>query len=233
MIDWDSVDTVLLDMDGTLLDLHFDNHFWTLALPAAYGRERGLRPAEARRFVFAEMRRVEGTLHWYCLDYWRDLLGVDLMAVKREYRHKIGYLPGAERFLAGLRADGRRALLVTNAHRDGLELKRSCVMLDPYLDGLYTSHDFGASKESAAFWDAFHRQEPFDPARTVFLDDSQRVLAAARHWGLPRVYGIARPDSRGPRVQEAAFPLLDRLDAVAPPQPLPATAGAPGSPPGR
>ena len=22
------VDTILLDMDGTLLDLHYDNHFW-------------------------------------------------------------------------------------------------------------------------------------------------------------------------------------------------------------
>ena len=27
MIDWTSIDTVLLDMDGTLLDLHYDNAF--------------------------------------------------------------------------------------------------------------------------------------------------------------------------------------------------------------
>ena len=27
MLAWDEIDTVLLDMDGTLLDLHFDNHF--------------------------------------------------------------------------------------------------------------------------------------------------------------------------------------------------------------
>ena len=25
---WRDIDTVLLDMDGTLLDLHYDNHFW-------------------------------------------------------------------------------------------------------------------------------------------------------------------------------------------------------------
>src|SRR5688572_6670841 len=33
MIDWNAVDTVLLDMDGTLLDLHFDNYFWLTHLP--------------------------------------------------------------------------------------------------------------------------------------------------------------------------------------------------------
>ena len=42
MIDWDSIDTVLLDMDGTLLDLHFDNYFWTEHLPDIYSRKHQL-----------------------------------------------------------------------------------------------------------------------------------------------------------------------------------------------
>ena len=33
MIDWSRIDTVLLDMDGTLIDLRFDNHLWNVVVP--------------------------------------------------------------------------------------------------------------------------------------------------------------------------------------------------------
>ena len=36
MINWPQIDTVFLDMDGTLLDLHFDNHFWREHMPRRY-----------------------------------------------------------------------------------------------------------------------------------------------------------------------------------------------------
>ena len=35
--DWRAIDTVLLDMDGTLLDLRFDNYFWLELVPRKYG----------------------------------------------------------------------------------------------------------------------------------------------------------------------------------------------------
>ncbi len=47
-VDWSQVDTVLLDMDGTLLDLHFDNRFWNEHLPRCYAQARGLDEAAAR-----------------------------------------------------------------------------------------------------------------------------------------------------------------------------------------
>ncbi len=42
MIDWDNIDTVLLDMDGTLLDLGFDNWFWQPHVPEQYPPSRHL-----------------------------------------------------------------------------------------------------------------------------------------------------------------------------------------------
>ncbi|EPR3214815.1 GMP/IMP nucleotidase, partial [Klebsiella pneumoniae] len=41
-IAWQEVDTVLLDMDGTLLDLAFDNYFWQTLVPETWGAARGL-----------------------------------------------------------------------------------------------------------------------------------------------------------------------------------------------
>ena len=36
MIDWHCIDTVLLDMDGTLLDLNYDNTLWNRVVPDRY-----------------------------------------------------------------------------------------------------------------------------------------------------------------------------------------------------
>lgn len=43
MLAWQEIDTVLLDMDGTLIDLHFDNYFWQRLVPERWGQERACR----------------------------------------------------------------------------------------------------------------------------------------------------------------------------------------------
>ena len=45
--DWDVVETIVLDMDGTLLDLSFDNILWNELLPRRYGEKHGLSQREA------------------------------------------------------------------------------------------------------------------------------------------------------------------------------------------
>ena len=58
MIDWDDIDTVLLDMDGTLLDLHFDNFFWMHYMPRRYAEIHQRDEADSRRQLHDHMART-------------------------------------------------------------------------------------------------------------------------------------------------------------------------------
>ncbi|HYW03274.1 MAG TPA: GMP/IMP nucleotidase [Gammaproteobacteria bacterium] len=216
MPDWSRIDTVLLDMDGTVLDLHFDNHFWTEHLPKRWAESRGMAPAAARDELMAMITRVAGTLDFYCLDYWRARLGLDLVALKREIADGIRMLPHARRFLEALRASGRRSVLVTDCHRDALTLKLERTGLADLVDAVYCSHDHGLPKEDDAFWRALRRAEPFDPARTLLLDDNLRVLDAARRYGIAWTVAVRCPDSRAAPRDTGGRPAVDDLAAIMP-----------------
>ena len=68
-LDWSQIETVLLDMDGTLLDLHFDNHFWIEHLPKKIAEKSGRTVEEFRSEMLAHYERITGQIEWYCLDY--------------------------------------------------------------------------------------------------------------------------------------------------------------------
>ena len=118
VVDWSEIDTVFVDMDGTLLDLAFDNFFWLELVPARYAERHGLMPEAARAHVLSRFDAAAGTLSWYCLDHWTRDLGLDIRTLKRSHSHLIRFLPGAPEFLAAVRARGKRLWLVTNAHRE-------------------------------------------------------------------------------------------------------------------
>jgi putative hydrolase of the HAD superfamily len=193
------IDTLLLDLDGTLLDLAFDTHFWLEVVPEYYGRARGLSARDAlEREIMPRLRDAEGTLNWYCLDYWSRMLELDLSAIKSAHDERIAWLPGAREFLQRQRAAGRRLLLATNSHPETLRIKDLKAGIGDYLDALYSSHRFGAPKEYAEFWLRLREAVGYDPARTAFIDDNPKVLAAAKAAGIGCVIAVTDPDSSRP-----------------------------------
>jgi putative hydrolase of the HAD superfamily len=211
-IAWEEIDTVFVDMDGTLLDLAFDNFFWLELVPSRYAQLRGLDEATAHATVTRKYADALGTLPWYCLDHWGRELGLDIGALKREHRHLIRFLPMVPEFLTAARSRVRRLVVVTNAHRRTLAIKLDQTRLDRYVNGIVCAHDLDAPKESGEFWEELARCEPFDPERTLLLDDSVSVLAAAQGFGLERIVAIRRPDSRRPARPIEYF---DAVDGVA------------------
>jgi putative hydrolase of the HAD superfamily len=218
MISWDTIDTVLLDMDGTLLDLAYDNTLWNSVLPERYGACRELSSDRARSELFSHMAERRGQLEFYCLDYWARYTGLDVIALHHELAGLIAYRPHAEAFLAHLISIERRTLLVTNAHRDSLAVKNQHADLTSRLDEVVSCHDYGAPKESQAFWQELMDQHPFDPARTLLIDDNAAVLESAERFGVAHVLTIAQPDSsRPPRTalkHAAVEDFRDLMDAT-------------------
>jgi putative hydrolase of the HAD superfamily len=197
-----------LDLDGTLLDLHFDTHFWTEHVPTRYAERHGLDPEAARAEVIPKLRAKQGTLEWYCLDYWTAALGLEIAALKEEVQHLIAVHPEVESFLSALRASRRRVALVTNAHGKSLSLKLDRTGLDPYFDAVYCSHDFGLPKEAPGFWEKLRAVEPFEPARTLLIDDNVAVLRSARDYGIAYLIDVLQPDSRRPPKTPVEFPMI-------------------------
>jgi HAD superfamily hydrolase (TIGR01509 family) len=209
MIDWNAIDTVLLDMDGTLLDLHFDNYFWLQHLPR-------LDPQTATENLYQHFRSHEGTLQWYCLDFWSEALKLDIRQLKEEVRHKIQLRPHVETFLNRLREHNKRLLLVTNAHPKSLSLKLEATAIDRWLDIVVSSHEFQQPKEAQAFWRELQARENFDPARTLFVDDTVRILESARQFGIAHLLCIHQPDSQTER-RVLDYPAIHHFDEIMPP----------------
>jgi 5'-nucleotidase len=147
MIPWQAIDTLLLDMDGTLLDLHYDNYFWLEHLPVAFADKHGLDLSSAKTQLECQIKNIEGTLQWYCLDYWSEQLNLDIAQLKSEISHKIALHTTTLDFLNALKAQNKTVILATNAHRTSLKIKMHAAGIEHYFHALVSSHDYQAPKE--------------------------------------------------------------------------------------
>ena len=210
-VNWSAIDTVLLDMDGTLLDLRFDNWFWQELIPSRYAAANGLQVAEAQVLLAPKFVAVRGTLQWYCIEHWTRELNLDIGGIKREALAQVSFLPGAQEFLTRLKHSGKRRVLVTNAHPRTLAIKNERVALTQYFDACYSTHPFAAPKESAGFWPRLCAEEKFRPERTLFVDDSLNVLKAAHEFGIAWLRAVRLPDSGLPAQHTGEFAAVDRV----------------------
>ena len=211
---WADIDTVLLDMDGTLLDRHFDDYFWEHHIPGIFAARHGLPPEEAQRQLLATYRTVQNTLQWADLHYWSERLGIDLVAEKAAIGHRVAVHPGVEEALHTMRRQGKALHLVTNAHPEALRIKMARSGLAPCFNSLLTSLEVGFAKEQAQFWLKLGDHIPHHRDRTLFVDDSERVLEEAARYGIGHLLHIARPSSVAAATPSRRFPSIAGFAAL-------------------
>ncbi|MGA7949289.1 MAG: GMP/IMP nucleotidase [Thiobacillaceae bacterium] len=216
MLDWKCIQTVLLDMDGTLLDLHYDNHFWREHVPLRYAQKQGISHEAARQELAGRYHHRVGTLEWYCVDFWSRELDMDIAALKEEVAHLIAIHPDVPEFLSVARATGKRVVMVTNAHRKSVILKMRTTGLEAYFDALHSAHDVGQPKEAPTFWQALQEREPFDPSATLLVDDSLPVLRSAREFGIAHLLAVRFPDTRLPEKDPEEFQAIHTFRDILP-----------------
>ncbi len=195
MFNWNNIDTVLLDMDGTLLDLRFDNLFWLHHVPSEIARQQKISVQQAKQKMASQYDAVKGSLDWYCIDYWTKQTKLDIRQLKVDNAETIAMRADAIPFLQALKQRNIQRVLLTNAHPDSLAIKIHRTGLDQHLDHIYSTHEFGHCKESPKLWQALLAHHPFDPKRTLFIDDNEELLLIAQQFGIRYVLGIENPDS--------------------------------------
>lgn len=213
-INWQDIDLVMFDMDGTLLDLAFDNLFWQQAVPQAWATLHQHSLEQALELLKPQFKAQEGTLNWYSLPYWSDALKLDLTTLKIQYQDHICLRAQALSLLKDLKQANKKLWLVTNAHPIVLDIKMQKTAISPLFEHLISSHDLGFAKEQEQFWHQLAAQYDFDKTRTLFIDDSESVLQAAQHYGIQHVYGIRQPDSQLPAREQLKFPAIDQLNEL-------------------
>jgi putative hydrolase of the HAD superfamily len=211
--EWDKISWVLLDMDGTLLDLCFDDTLWRIAVPRAYAEHHQISEAEARHTIITIAEAAYGKLEWYCLDYWRDQVGFDIRPIKAELAHLIGFRNGALAFLKWLKHHNKQVVLATNAHPDSIALKDLHTDLSQWVDIIMDAHSAKAAKESPDYWHWLQGKTNYIGTQTLFIDDNDHILDAAAEAGIGHCIGVKTPNSQG-KAYQSRYPAFDHFQEL-------------------
>ena len=176
---------VLWDMDGTLLD-SAEYHWlsWREVL-AAEG-------FELNRELFAESfgRRNDATLRAYFGEEF-PLSEVERIGAIKEARYRdmvrrqgVEFLPGVERWLARLKADGWRQALASSASLLNVEAILGGLKITEFFDATVSAEDVQTGKPDPEVFLVAAARVSAPPGRCVVIEDAPAGIEAARLAGM-------------------------------------------------
>ncbi len=212
---WENITHVLLDLDGTLLDRDFDDHFWLETVPGEYAKKQGIPLSKARERLLEVYHREAGTLNWFDIDFWGSEFGLDIRALQEREGDNIRTLPNAVAFLQFVKGMGKPLHLLTDAHPGTLATKFKYVPLEKYFDSVLSAFDLGCIKQERCFWEEAASRIGFHPSTSLFIDDRPQVAQSARKFGVGYVFIKAGScGSRPPEYHPGFFPVIDFREII-------------------
>ena len=187
---------ILLDMDGTLLDLYFDDYFWGHLVPEKYAEKHEMTFGAAKDYLYETYKSHEGTLNWCDIDFWSKELDLDIPALKEQIRHLIEVHPHVIDFLKLMRRQNKKIYMLTNAHYKTVKLKFNKTQIGKYFDDVLCSFNVGHPKEYIEFWQKAEKKLKFDKEHSLFIDDTEDVMKTAREFGIKYLLFKASASSR-------------------------------------
>ena len=202
---------IMFDMDGTLLDLSYDNFLWNNHIPLCYAQQHQLPLEVAHQYLNELYVQYRHTLFWYSTQFWSEKLELDIMQIHHHFAHKIKLRSGCLTLLSELKDKGYECWLVTNADLKNLSLKLELTPLRPYFKHIISSESLKYPKEDPLFWTKLHHLYPFCKSKSVFIDDTHQVLKTAQNFGLNKLFTITQPSSEDLPNHQSHFPVLHHL----------------------
>jgi putative hydrolase of the HAD superfamily len=195
-LEWDNIEFVLLDMDGTLLDKRFDDFFWEEYVPRAYAEKYNIPLDKSYNILREKYKAQEGTLNWTDLDYWSSELGLDIVRLKEQISSWIKLLPDTWEFLSYLQQRNKKSFLVTNAHPKTIKIKLNKTRIGHFLVKVLSAFEIGVPKDSDEFWKGAQKALGFRQDKTLFIDDDEPALESASRYGIKYLFLKVDPDSK-------------------------------------
>ena len=213
-INWNKINNILLDMDGTILDLSFDDYIWNRKVPENLAKVKNLKLHEAQLMLNQKMIAVRSTLDWYSFKYWKKNLGIDIDLIEEKFKHRIKFREDALSFLKSKLVSNRRTILVTNADKKGLNRKLKASGLEKYFQNIVCSHDYHHAKEEKLFWKKLRTKCRLNFDRTLLIDDNLKVLEAAQGAGVKYLIGISKPNSKAKSKESHDYLLINKFRKI-------------------
>ncbi|MCO8045391.1 HAD-IA family hydrolase [Acinetobacter bohemicus] len=202
---------VFFDMDGTLLDLAYDDFIWNELLPVRYAETHGCSLEQSRATLYTFYQQHNHTLNWYSSSFWTAKVGVDVLAMQIEHKHKVALRPYCLELLDYLKSNDYPIWLTTNADCASLAFKLEQMNLKDYFDVIVSSESIGHAKEFVEFWQGLNALHPFNPEQVYFIDDTEKVLNGARAYGIQNLFSIQQPSSGKVARKTCNYPMLHQL----------------------
>ena len=160
-------------MDGVILDNAYDNDFWQNQIPEVIADSKGIAFDAAKRLAIQIFNYKKNTKDWYDVDYWSNMLDIDIEAQKRSEMSfsRIRLYDGVIDTLSVLK-NKTKMILITNAHRKTLNIKLEKYNLTSYFDEMVCAHELNYVKEDIQLWYMLRSKYKLDYEKTLLVEDT-------------------------------------------------------------